>query len=155
VILAAVLAIVLSSGGKHTPAAVVTTKPGGSAPTTTAASPVPQAPRLAPVQAVFSEAERATHYTIAVTVPGNVATTYAWRLSPPQGNPTCDKFQAVPGKPNEAVWHHASTDGCTHNGIQHLGTVYVTVTTSAWRCTASFFGTLTQTGPSNQSCSRR
>jgi hypothetical protein len=54
-----------------------------------------------------------------------------------------------------AAWHHAGTDGCTHNGVQHLGTVHVTVTTSAWRCTASFFGTLTQTGASNQRCRRR
>ena len=76
------------------------------------------------------------------------------QLSTPKGNPTCNKFHPVAGKPNEAVWHHASTDGCTHNGIQHLGTVHVTVTTSAWTCTASFFGTLSQTGPSNQVCRR-
>lgn len=151
-IVVAVLAIVLSGGGKHTPAAVVTATLAATTPTTTAA---PQAPRLAPVRAVFSEAQRATHYTIAVDVPGNGAATYTWRLSPPQGNPTCDRFSAVAGKPNEAVWHHADTDGCSHEGSQHPGTVSVTVTTSAWRCTASFFGTLTKTGPSNQRCTRR
>ena len=154
-IVAVVLAIVLSGGGKHTTTPVVTTTPTVTTPTTTAASPVLQAPRLAPVKAVFSEAQRATFYTIAVSVPGNGATTYTWRLSPPNGNPTCNKFHPVIGKPNEAVWHHADTDGCAHNGIQHLGTVHVTVTTSAWRCTASFFGTLTHTGPSNQRCTRR
>ena len=106
------------------------------------------------MKAVFSEAQRATFYTISVVAPGQKAT-YAWRLSPPKDNPTCTKFHQVAGKPNESVWHHASTDGCTHNGIQHLGTVYVTVTTKAWRCTASFFGTLTQTGASNQRCTRR
>ena len=137
-------------------APVVTTT---TAATTTSAAddhpaPVPKAPALSPVKAVFSEAQRATFYTIAVAAPGQSATV-TWRLTPPAGNPTCDKFHPVAGKPNEAVWHHADTDGCTHNGIQHLGTVHVTVTTSAWQCTASFFGTLTQTGASNQRCTRR
>jgi hypothetical protein len=161
VLVAAVLAVVLSSGGKKKgipPLPAVSTPTVTAAPTTTAAAPkpppVPKAPKLSPVKAVFSEAQRATFYTISVVAPGQKAT-YAWRLSPPKDNPTCTKFHQVAGKPNESVWHHASTDGCTHNGIQHLGTVYVTVTTKAWRCTASFFGTLTQTGASNQRCTRR
>jgi hypothetical protein len=157
VIAAVVLAIVLSSGGKHKAAAVATTTAATTttAPTTTAApAPVPKAPTLSPVKAVFSEAQRATFYTIAVAAPGQSATV-TWRLTPPAGNPTCNKFHPVAGKPDEAVWHHADTDGCTHNGIQHLGTIHVTVTTSAWQCTASFFGTLTQTGASNQRCTRR
>lgn len=158
-IVVVVLAIVLSSGGKHKPTVVVTTTTTAvtttAATTTAAPAPVPKAPKLSPVKAVFSEAQRATFYTIAVvTAPGQSATV-TWRLTPPAGNPTCNNFQPVAGKPDEAVWHHAGTDGCTHNGIQHLGTVHVTVTTSAWQCTASFFGTLTKTGASNQRCTRR
>ena len=151
-ILAIVLGVVLSSGGKSKPAAApptisvkVSTTPGTS---------VPAAPKLSPVNATFVEAERATHYVINVTDPAESAT-YSWRLQTPPGNPTCNNFHQDPNKPNEAVWHHANTDGCTHNGIQHLGTVYVTVTTAHWRCTASFFGTLTHTGPPNQRCVRR
>ena len=160
VIVAAVLAAVLSSGGKKEAAPVVTTTTTATptvttAPPTTAAPPppVPKAPTLSPVKAVFSEAQRATFYTIAVAAHGQAAV-IAWSLTTPPGNPTCNKFHPVAGKPNEAVWHHADTDGCTHNGVQHLGTVHVTVTTGAWRCTASFFGTLTQTGASNQRCRR-
>ena len=158
VIVVAVLAAVLASGGKKKAAPVVTTTATPTvttvAPTTTAAPPsVPKAPKLSPVKAVFSEAQRATFYTISAVAPGQ-AMTVTWRLTTPPGNPTCNKFHPVAGKPDEAVWHHADTDGCTHNGIQHDGTVHVTVTTSAWRCTASFFGTLTRTGPSNQRCTR-
>ncbi|MBV8258643.1 MAG: hypothetical protein JO073_12575, partial [Actinobacteria bacterium] len=51
--------------------------------------------------------------------------------------------------------HHSATDGCTHYGIQHDGTVFVTVTTKSWTCTESFFGTLTRTGSRNERCVRR
>lgn len=145
-ILAVVLGVVLSSGGKSRPAA---------APATTApATSVPAAPKLSPVNATFVEAQRATYYVINVTDPAESAT-YAWSLQTPPGNPSCSNFHRLSSQPNEAVWHHANTDGCTHNGIQHLGTVYVTVTTAHYRCTASFFGTLTHTGPPNQQCVRR
>jgi len=61
----------------------------------------------------------------------------------------------VAGHPNEATWHHADTDGCTHLGIQHDGWVYATVTIDSWVCTQRFFGTLTRTGASNEQCHRR
>ncbi len=76
-------------------------------------------------------------------------------MVPPKGNPGCNHFAPVPGSPNEAVWHHANTDGYTDNGIQHLGTVYVTVTTADWVCTQRFFGTLTRVGSSAQICKCR
>ena len=154
------LAVVLTQSSPKKAAPVVTTTVTPTVttapPTTTAAPappPVPKAPKLSPVKAVFSEAQRATFYTISAAAPGQ-AMVVTWRLTTPPGNPTCNKFHVVAGKPTEAVWHHADTDGCTHNGVQHDGTVHVTVTTSAWRCTASFFGTLTRTGPSNQRCRR-
>ncbi|HEY5058128.1 MAG TPA: hypothetical protein VII51_03835 [Gaiellaceae bacterium] len=158
-VLVAVLALVFSSGGKEQAAPPPSPPATTATSTTTAAAPappppVPKQPNLTPVKAVFSEAQRATFYRISAAAPGQVVT-YMWRLAPPKDNPTCNKFHQVAGTPSEAVWHHASTDGCTHNGIQHLGTVYATATTSAWRCTASFFGTLTQTGASNQRCFRR
>ena len=156
-ILAIVLGIVLTSGSKSKPpaAAAATTAPATTTapppPTTTAA--VAAAPKLSPVSATFVESQRATYYTILVNDPAESAT-YAWRLQTPPGNPTCNDFHQLATQPNEAIWHHADTDGCTHNGTQHDGTVYVTITTAHWRCTASFFGTLTHTGQPNQTCTR-
>ncbi|HSX23448.1 MAG TPA: hypothetical protein VLE97_11795, partial [Gaiellaceae bacterium] len=150
-IIAIVLAVVLSSGGKSKPAAAPPTTT--AAATTTQGTSVPAAPKLSPVNATFVEAQRATFYVINVTDPAE-SPTYTWRLQTPPGNPTCNNFHQLTNQPNEAVWHHANTDGCTHNGTQHLGTVFVTVTTKYWRCTASFFGTLTQKGQPNQQCTR-
>ncbi|MBV8599067.1 MAG: hypothetical protein JO017_09620 [Actinobacteria bacterium] len=107
------------------------------------------------MKAIFSEAQRATFYTVAVEQGGEAVTSYVWSLTTPPGNPTCNHFAAVPGKPFEAVWHHASTDGCTHYGIQHDGIVHVRALTAHWSCTESFFGTLTRTGTPNAQCRRR
>jgi len=156
VVAAIVIALVLAlaGGGKKKPAAAAaattTVATTTSAPTTTAAA-VPPAPKLSAVHAVFVEAQRETTYAISATG-SNVS--YAWQLTPPKDNPTCNKFAQVPGKPNEAVWHHSSTDGCTHNGFQHLGLVTVTVSTPDWQCVATFFGTLTHSGPPPQRCHR-
>jgi len=134
-----------------TPVAATTTAP---APTTTVNAAGPK-PDLLPVRAVFDSNQRATFYTVSVQQGGEPVASYRWRLTTPPGNPTCNKFAPVPGKPYEAVWHHADTDGCTHNGIQHDGTVHVTALSAHWSCTESFFGTLTRTGAKNVSCARR
>jgi len=157
------LAKVLTTGGSSKKTASPATTSTAAAPTattsattaTTAAPSAQPAPKLSPVNAVFDPTQRATFYTVSVTVSGQGTPAYTWRLSPPKDNPGCNKFAQVPGMPNEAVWHHADTDGCTHLGIQHDGTVYVTVTTTDWQCTQSFFGTLTKTGTSAQRCTRR
>ncbi len=109
-------------------------------------------PSLLPVSAVFDPNQRATFYTVSLEQGGEPVSTYRWSLTTPPGNPTCNKFGPIPGKPNEAVWHHADTDGCTHNGIQHDGTVHVTVLSAHWSCSESFFGTLTKTGAKNERC---
>jgi hypothetical protein len=148
------VALAVGGGSKKKAAAVVL-------PTTTnkvsvsVAAPVatPKAPKVSPVQATFVEAQRATFYAVNVAAPGQTVT-YAWRLTPPKDNPTCTKFAPVPGSPNKAVWHHADTDSCAHTGFQHNGTVTVVVTTPAWRCAATFFGTLTKSGPPAQRCTR-
>jgi hypothetical protein len=155
VAVAIIIALVIASGGskKSAPpaAAAATTQQQTTAPVSTAPTVAP-APKLTPVHAEFVEAQRETVYTISAT--GGGAATYRWQLTPPKGNPTCNKFAPVPDKPNEAVWHHADTDGCTHTGFQHLGLVTVTVTTADWECTATFFGTLTKNGPPPQRCRR-
>ncbi|MGH2972952.1 MAG: hypothetical protein ACRDLE_12645 [Gaiellaceae bacterium] len=155
VIIVAIVGIALANGGKTKPKPVVietTTTP--AAPTTTA--PVVEAkPHLLPVSAVFDQSRRATFYTVNVEQGGETVASYRWTLTTPPGNPTCNKFAPVPGKPFEAVWHHADTDGCTHNGIQHDGTVHVTVLSAHWSCSESFFGTLTRTGAPNEHCVRR
>jgi hypothetical protein len=93
----------------------------------------------------------------AVSASGQGSPSFAWRLTPPQADPTCDHFSVVEDKPNEAVWHHADADGSNHNAMGpagHLGTVTVTVKTAAWECTATFFGTSTSQGPPTRRCRR-
>ena len=143
-------------GGSSKPKAIVTeTTPAAAPATTGAAAPTTARPNLLPVSAVFDPNRRATFYTVSVEQGGEPIDSYRWSLTPPPGNPTCNKLAPVPGHANEAVWHHADTDGCTHNGIQHDGTVHVTAVSAHWRCTESFFGTLTRTGAKNESCARR
>lgn len=164
---AVALAVALATLGssKHTAATApltttataATTAASTSAATTTTAAPAPAAPqpKLSPVKGVFDPAQRATFYTVTVTSAGQGAPTYTWRLAPPKNDPGCNRFAPVPGSPDEAVWHHADTDGCAHIGIQHTGTVTVTVTTADWQCMQSFFGTLTHDGTAAQRCRRR
>jgi hypothetical protein len=152
-IVGVVAALALGGGSRHAAPPPPTTT-AAAVTTTAAAAPVAPRPKLTAVSAVFSETARATTYTVSTEQGGEPVTSYAWTLSTPPGNPTCDKFHQVPGHPNEAVWHHASTDGCTHNGIQHDGTVHVRATSAHWSCTESFFGTLTRTGAPNAACVR-
>ena len=155
-IIGAIVGIALAGGGSNKPKPVVIeTTPAAPATTTTTVAPtVGPKPSLLPVKAVFSEAQRATFYTVGIQQGGEPVVSYTWSLTTPPGNPTCNKFAPVPGNPSEAVWHHAGTDGCTHNGIQHDGTVHVTVRSAHWSCTESFFGTLTRTGSPNAQCTR-
>ena len=152
----AAVGVALSSGSsKPKPVVTETNAAAPAAPTTAAAPTVGAEPSLLPVSAVFDPNQRATFYTVSVEQGGEPVSSYRWSLTTPPGNPTCNKFGPVPGKPNQAVWHHADTDGCTHNGIQHDGTVHVTVLSAHWSCTESFFGTLTKTGAKNEHCIRR
>jgi hypothetical protein len=156
-IIGVIVGIALAAGGSTKPKPVITETNAAAppaAPTTTTAAIGPK-PSMLPVSAVFDPNRRATFYTVGVEQGGEPVVTYTWSLTTPPGNPTCDKFAPVPGKPFEAIWHHASTDGCTHNGIQHDGTVHVTALTAHWACKESFFGTLTREGSPNETCTRR
>jgi hypothetical protein len=152
-VLAGVGVGVALAGGSSKPKPVVM-ETNAAAPTTTAATAIGARPSILPVNAFFDPSQRATFYTVAVEHDGEPAIDYRWALTPPADNPTCNRFEPIPAKPNEAVWHHADTDGCTHNGIQHAGTVHVTVITAHWSCRESFFGTLTRTGTPNAQCTR-
>lgn len=155
VVIVAIVGVALGSGGSKKPKPVVIETSTLPTTTTTPAAPtVGPKPTLLPVKAVFDPNQRATFYTVGIQQGGEPVLTYRWALTTPPGNPTCNKFAPVPDKPNEAVWHHADTDGCTHNGIQHDGTVHVTVLTAHWSCKESFFGTLTRTGSPNAQCTR-
>jgi hypothetical protein len=99
-----------------------------------------EAPPTARIHAHFVDAEKATHYTVEFT--GTIANpTYSWSLQPPTDDPTCNKFE-VTSAGNEAIWHHADSDGCHHFGVQHNGTVTVVVLATGWKCVATYFGTL-------------
>lgn len=140
------------SGGSEKQAAPTTSPPPTTSPQTTAPPSPPPAPKVSPVKAEFVEGQKATFYAVAVRATRQGAPTYAWHLSPPADDPGCNRFGPVPGSPARAVWHHADTDGCSHTGTEHLGTVTVTITTTVWRCTATFVGTLTRTGTPPQRC---
>jgi hypothetical protein len=157
ILVGAIVGIALAAGGSTKPKPVVieTTAAAPVAPPTTTSASVGSRPSMLPVSAVFDPSRRETLYTVGVEQAGEPVVTYTWSLTTPPGNPSCDKFAAVPGKPSEAIWHHADTDGCTHNGIQHDGTVHVTVLTAHWACKESFFGTLTRQGSPNETCARR
>ncbi len=156
VVIGAIVGIALSGGSsKPKPIVIETNAAAPAAPTTAAAPTVGARPSLLPVSAVFDPNRRATFYTVSVEQGGEPVSAYRWSLTPPPGNPTCNKFGPIPGRPSEAVWHHADTDGCTHNGIQHDGTVHVTVLSAHWSCSESFFGTLTKTGAKNEHCIHR
>jgi hypothetical protein len=160
------LAIALTLGGsssKKTALTTTTTRTTASTPTTTTpattattakpAAPPPR-PVVSPVTALFNPVQRETVYSVTATALHQGTPSFSWRLTPPPGNAGCNKFAPAPGHPNEAVWHHADTDGCTHIGIQHAGWVYATVTTDAWVCTQRFFGTLSRTGARDERCQR-
>lgn len=118
------------------------------------------APTISKMHAEFVEAERATHYTVVVTTPAGTPTA-TWTLKPPEDNPTCTAFAAVPGAKAvangvqfEAVWKHADADGCSHASTQHLGTVTATVKEGPWICKSAYLGTLTNDGPAPGPCAR-
>jgi hypothetical protein len=162
-VVAAVFA--LSGGGSPTkPKAAVSTVQATSSTTstpttttTTTTKATPAAPAVSPVHAEFKPLDFATYYAVSATAERQGTPTYTWSLSPPKGNASCNRFGPVPGKPNQAVWHHADTDGCNHalmGPYGHTGTVTVIVKTSDWECTATFFGTITRSGPPAQRCRR-
>jgi len=150
------VAIALAVGGGSEKQAAESTSPPPPPATTTQTSvpspAPPPAPSVSAVEAVFDEGQRATFYLVAVRATRQGTPTYTWSLAPPADDPGCNRFEAVPGSPERAVWHHADTDGCSHAGAEHPGTVTVTITTSAWECTATFEGTETRTGPRPQRC---
>jgi hypothetical protein len=161
------LAIALTAGGSgkkkeptttaaaSVPSSTTTTVSATTTTKVTLTKAAPSRPVVSPVSAVFDPVGRETTYTVSARATRQGTPVYSWRLTPPPGNPGCNKFAPLPGHPNQASWHHADTDGCTHIGIQHDGWVYATVTTDAWVCTQRFFGTLTRVGARDEQCHRR
>jgi len=108
-------------------------------------------PRLAPLHAKFIPADSKTVYTENAVDPDGRTLYYHYSLtvsvdtecargfSGPLTAPIADRLAR-----NQAVWHHAESDGCSHelegpNG--HQGTIEVVVTDNVFRCTATFEGT--------------
>jgi len=113
-------------------------------------------PSLSPIQAVFTDTLYHTVYTESATGTG---LTYAWTVSM-SADPHCAVgFKGNAPSANQATWYHAditsSGGSCDHTyyGAQgHPGTVTVVVTDALWRCTATYVGTLTGTGPAPAAC---
>jgi hypothetical protein len=112
-------------------------------------------PSLQPIQATFNPGAQATEYTIQASDPDGATLTYSWTLAPPQDEPTCNEFFSDPANPARAVWAHGEDNGCTHASPRHNGVVTVVITDPNWRCTATYPGTLTGTGPSPPPCESR
>jgi hypothetical protein len=107
---------------------------------------VPQPPHVEPIDADFQPGASQTVYTEKAT--SDHGLTYRWGLTE-LNDPTCVNFEA--GKPalNQAIWHHADTQGCNHalegsNG--HQGVIGVTVSGGGFTCTAAYFGSNSGTG---------
>jgi hypothetical protein len=123
-------------------------------PTLDVALVVPVPPTVSPVRSTWVPEQQSTHYSVTVHSIHQGKPSYSWHLTLRNENPNCDEFGPVFGAPNRAVWHHADNEGCPHTGSQRLGTITVTVTTGYWKCSESFFGTLTGVGVPAQACSR-
>jgi hypothetical protein len=158
---------VSSSAADNAPVVPASSTPPPASPTAaTPASAVDAAPSVAPsgtptlspIQAVFTDSEYHTIYTESATGTG---LTYAWTVSM-SADPHCAAgFKGNAPGANQATWYHADTTTggpCDHTyyGAQgHPGTVTVVVTSAVWRCSATYVGTLTGTGPAPAACVRR
>jgi hypothetical protein len=128
---------------------------GGTASSSTHRSEL----KISPIQAVFVDSERATHYTVPQITAAVGAVTFSWTLTlkpvdPSKGVDTgCNNHGTLTASTPEFVWHHGDktdpvhNDGCEHalQGIYgHQGLITVVVTdASGARCTATYKGTNT------------
>ena len=116
----------------------------------------PRAPKLQALSAVFMASQSQTTYTEVATDPDGRPLTYLWSFLE-VNDPTCNKFNAGVPTSNQAVWHHAASDGCNHelegaNG--HQGEITVLVTDGKFKCKATYAGSNTGTGPPPSECTK-
>jgi peptide/nickel transport system substrate-binding protein len=114
-------------------------------------------PVLTPISADFVQALFHTVYTENASGSG---LTYKWSVSIPL-DPEC-AAGFMPGSPrlDQATWYHADVSiggPCNHSGrdyglLGHPGTVTVVVSNAQWSCTATIYGTITETGAPPQPC---
>jgi hypothetical protein len=118
--------------------------------------PAPTEPKLMPLSAVFMAAQSQTTYTEVATDPDGRPLTYLWSFIE-LNDPTCNKFNAGVPAANQAVWHHAASDGCNHelegpNG--HQGEITVLVLDGKFKCKATYAGSNTGTGLPPSPCTK-
>jgi hypothetical protein len=113
------------------------------------------APHLTPLTASFYPDQRKSVYEEHVVGPigddltFDPGTSYRWSVSIPADSRCALGFAPAAPQPNQATWAHADTSEggyCDHTVYDpahygHPGTVTVTVSTPAWVCTATYFGT--------------
>ena len=148
---ASLVAVVFAIAGCGGSAASATTAPA-------AVSSSSQSAAVSPIVAVFTDTLYHTIYTEGATGTG---LTYAWTVNM-SADPHCAAgFHGNAPTANQATWYHAdiTTGGsCDHTyyGAQgHPGTVTVVVANALWRCSATYVGTLTGTGPAPAACVRK
>lgn len=113
-------------------------------------------PRLAPLHAQFIRSGSKTVYTERAADPDGRTLYYHYSLTE-HNDGDCLEFFGPSRAPaadhigrNQAVWHHAASDGCSHElegPMGHQGTIEVVVTDKVFRCTATYDGSQ---GPNGQ-----
>lgn len=136
------------------------TSHASTASTTTTTTPKEPAPVLSPIKAVFDQPAFSTYYSEDADAAAGA--TFTWSVSIPDDAACASGFKPGTPQPDRATWFHGDApDGgpCVHNADTydssgHHATVTVIVTTTHWRCTATYDGTITGTGPAPSACTQ-
>lgn len=117
-------------------------------------------PVLKPITAVFTQSLYHTVFTEDAT---GTDLHYTWSVRIPADPGCAAGFKGNTPAANEATWYHADEDikgPCQHGvrdyGIRgHPGTTTVEVEDAHWSCVATYYGTITGTGPEPKRCFRK
>jgi hypothetical protein len=114
-------------------------------------------PQITVIEAKFNEELRATFYDVHLNDPVAPTSTWTWEFQPPPDDLTCKRFSVVTQEQafSQAVWYHSNDDGCSHKGIDHNGTIEVTVVNGDYTCNATITGTTDHFGPDPQPCFKK
>jgi hypothetical protein len=126
--------------------------------TDTTGPPPNQPPVVGSIQAVFTQADRTTTYSLTdASDPDGDTLKYAWTFLPPANDPSCSNRGQLASSDQEFNWYHGD-DLCDHSKEDpvrgHLGAITVVVSDAGFRCTAIFLGSNNDTGP-RATCARK
>jgi hypothetical protein len=111
-------------------------------------------PELEPMLADFQSANSQTVYHQRARDSDGRKLKYHWTLVE-HSDPTCINFEPNKPQANQAIWHHADNQGCSHNlegSNGHNGTVTVVVRDGKFACAAFYNGSNDGDGPEPPPC---